>query len=61
MPVSILAAVAIAAPVIADCTICSWAVSSDVSASVMPVNAPATALFFCTKEDKKKTVSKLCS
>lgn len=35
----------------AHCTICSWVESSNVSARVAPVIAPATALFFCIKHN----------
>lgn len=47
MPVSKLAAVEMAAPVMAHCTICSCVVFSVAIARTAPVAAPATALFFC--------------
>ena len=52
MPERTFAAVEMAAPVMAHCTICSWEDCCNVSASAAPVTAPATALFFCIKKNK---------
>lgn len=55
MPVRRFAAVDIAAPVMAHCTICSCEWSSVVSATAAPVSAPANALFFCRKKGLRLT------